>query len=102
MAATQSPVEQDFDLFYRPMESIAREEEIEVSDDESEVCFYSGEGIEVDDFVTEQVILSAPMKIVCRAACLGLCPVCGVDRNLQKCQCSDRRIDSPFASLKGE
>ncbi|HEV2232301.1 MAG TPA: DUF177 domain-containing protein [Terriglobia bacterium] len=102
LAPVEFPVEHDFDLFYRPMESIAREEEIEVPDDESEVGFYSGEGIEVDDLVTEQVILSVPMKIVCRAACLGLCPVCGVDRNQQKCGCSDRRLDSPFASLKGE
>lgn len=102
LAPVELPVEHDFDLFYRPMETIAREEEIEVPDDESEVGFYSGEGIEVEDFVTEQVILSLPMKIVCRANCLGLCPICGVDRNKQKCRCSDQRVDSPFASLKGD
>ena len=102
LAPVELPVEHDFDLFYRPMETIAREEEIEVPEDESEVGFFSGEGIEVEDFVTEQVILSVPMKIVCRATCLGLCPVCGVDRNQQKCRCSEQRMDSPFASLKGE
>ena len=102
LAPVEFPVEHDFDLFYRPMVTNAREEEIEVPDDESEVGFYSGEGIEVEDFVTEQVILSVPMKIVCRATCLGLCPVCGVDRNQQKCRCSEQRMDSPFASLKDE
>src|SRR6266567_6353256 len=51
------PVEQDFDLFYRPMREIAREEEIEVREEESEVGFFSGEGIELADMLTEQVTL---------------------------------------------
>jgi uncharacterized protein len=90
------PVEQDFDLFYRPMQEIAREEEIEVSEDEAEVGFYSGEGIDLADVLVEQVTLALPMKIVCRDDCQGLCPVCGVDRNKQKCQCSDREKQSRF------
>ncbi len=96
------PIERDFDLFYRPMREIARDEEIEVPEDESEVGFYSGEGIELADVLAEQVNLSVPMKIVCREDCQGLCPVCGIDRNVEKCNCAERKKDSPFASLKGE
>lgn len=102
LTAVEFPIEQDFDLFYRPMDSIAREEEIEIPEEEAEVGFFSGDRIELADVVTEQVILSVPMKIVCRPGCLGLCPVCGVDRNLEKCNCSQRHKESPFASLKGE
>jgi len=102
LAPVGIPIEHDFDLFYRPMETIAREEEIEVPEDEAEVGFYSGDSIELADVVTEQVILSVPMKIVCRTGCLGLCPVCGVDRNLEKCRCSPGQKESPFASLRGE
>ena len=94
------PVERDFDLFYRPLSSIAREEEIEVPTDELDVGFYSGDGIELADVVTEQVILSVPMKVICRAECQGLCPVCGADRNLETCQCPSPQGGSPFASLK--
>lgn len=94
------PVECDFDLFYRPVQSIAREEEIEIPTDELDVAFCSGNGIELADLVTEQVILSVPMKIVCRVECLGLCPVCGADRNLEPCGCSPPREKSPLASLK--
>jgi uncharacterized protein len=89
-------------LFYRPLSSIAREEEIEVPADELDVGFYSGDGIEVADVVTEQVILSVPMKVICRAECQGLCPVCGADRNLETCQCASPQARSPFASLKEE
>jgi uncharacterized protein len=102
LGAVSIPVERDFDLFYRPLKSIAREEEVEIPADELEVGFYSGGGIELTDVVTEQVILSVPMKVVCRAECLGLCPVCGANRNLQRCQCPPPTRESPFAALKGE
>ena len=100
LAQVALPVEREFDLFYRPMESIAREEEIKIPADELEIGFYSGAGIELADAVTEQVILSVPMKVVCRAECRGLCPVCGTNRNLRPCQCKPPQEESsPFARL---
>ena len=94
------PVEQEFDLFYRPVSTIAREEEVELPADELEVGFYSGDGIELADVVTEQVILAVPMKVVCRADCRGLCPVCGANLNFEKCGCLPPKENSPFSSLK--
>jgi len=93
------PVELDFDLFYRPVSTIAREEEVEISPDELGIGFYSGDGIELDDVIAEQVNLFMPMKVVCGADCRGLCPVCGANRNLDSCDCAPLRRDSPFASL---
>jgi len=102
LGAVEIPVSRDFDLFYRPMKSIAKEEEIEVPADEMEVGFYTGDGIELADVATEQVILSVPMKVVCSMECQGLCPVCRVNRNLTRCNCAPPQQDSPFASLKEE
>lgn len=95
-------IDRDIDLLYRPLKTIAREEEIEVPGDELNVAFYSGHGIALAGVVTEQVILSVPMKVICRANCQGLCPVCGANRNLESCGCSEPRADSPFASLAEE
>lgn len=100
LVRVEIPVESDFDLSYRPIAEIAGEEEIEVPGDELKVGFYSGEGIALGDVVTEQVILSVPMKVVCRPDCLGLCPACGVNRNIEHCGCSSEREDSPFTFLK--
>ena len=100
LGPVEIPVRRDFDLFYRPMEIIAKEEEIEVSPDEMEIGFYEGDGIESADVATEQVILSVPMKIICKNECRGLCPVCGVNRNATRCDCAPPQQDSPFASLK--
>ena len=36
----------------------------------------------------------------CRADCAGLCPECGQNLNLGKCQCSETVIDDRFAALK--
>ena len=102
LVAVKIPVDRDFDLFYRPMRTIAKEEEIEIPADELEIGFYSGDGIELADVATEQVILSVPMKVICGPECQGLCPVCGANRNVTPCDCAPPQQDSPFASLKEE
>ena len=93
-------IDRDFDLFYRPVSTIAREEEIEIPDDELEVGFYSGDGVELDDVITEQVILAVPMKVVCGPDCRGLCPTCGANLNIEQCDCPPTEADSPFAALR--
>ena len=102
LRAVEIPVSCDFDLFYRPMKTIAKEGEIEVPTDELEIGFYSGDGIELADVATEQVILYVPMKVVCGPGCRGLCPVCRVNLNLTQCACAPPQQGSPFASLKEE
>ena len=101
LGAVEIPVSRDFDLFYRPLETIAKEVEVEIPADELEIGFYSGDGIELAEVATEQLFLSVPMKVVCRPECRGLCPGCGVNRNLVSCACSPSPEDSPFASLEG-
>lgn len=101
LAPVEVPLENDFDLFYRPMASIARNDEIEISPDELGVGFYSGDGIDLADVVTEQVNLAMPAKLVCKADCKGLCPVCGANLNVAPCQCRREQSEhaSPFSSL---
>ena len=94
------PIEPEFHLFYRPVSTIAREEEVELPEDELGVGFFSGDGIELADVVTEQVILAVPMKVVCQTDCRGLCPVCGANLNFEKCGCLPAKENSPFSSLK--
>ncbi len=100
LGEVELPVESHFDLIFRPMAAIAREEEIELPGDELRVGFYSGEGVDLNQVVAEQVLLSVPMKVLCRPDCLGLCPTCGANRNVEQCGCSSQREDSPFAFLK--
>jgi uncharacterized protein len=95
----QLALERDFDLTYRPMSTIAREEEIELPEGELDIGFYEGEGIELGEVLAEQVNLAVPMKVVCREDCRGLCPTCGADRNNGTCACPPPPSASPFATL---
>ena len=64
------------------------------------VMFLDSEVLELDDVLFEQLELNVPMSTVCRQDCLGLCPVCGADRNLQECECDRSDTDPRWAQLK--
>src|SRR5690348_11208318 len=49
------PLERGFDLYYRPMSDIARDEEVEIDEGEAEIGFYEGGGMELEDILREQV-----------------------------------------------
>ena len=93
------PVELEFDLYYRPMQTIAREEEVEIKPAELDVGFYQGNGLMLEDALKEQILLALPMKSLCRPDCAGLCPQCGHDRNLGPCACRTADGDSRWAPL---
>ncbi len=94
------PLDQSFDLFYRPMTEIAREEEIAIDEGEAEIGFYEGGGIELEDILREQVLLALPMQRVCSDACKGICPVCGRNRNETACDCRVENSDDRWGALR--
>jgi uncharacterized protein len=61
---------------------------------------YTGEEIELGEMLREHILLAAPMQPLCREECRGLCPVCGQDLNVRRCDCREEQIQSPFAVLK--
>jgi len=69
-------------------------------DMDDEVYVYMGEEIELGEMLREHMILSAPMQPLCHEECRGLCPVCGQDLNVRRCDCREEQIQSPFAVLK--
>lgn len=55
--------------------------------------------IDLAAMVRESVLLDLPDAPVCRADCAGLCPVCGMDRNLTDCACQLPSPDPRWADL---
>ena len=93
------PVDSDFVLYYRP---VAEDYggEAEVGQDEAEMGFYEGDGLELDDVLREQILLALPMQRVCQESCKGICPVCGQNRNVKDCDCHAEISDDRWAALK--
>jgi uncharacterized protein len=67
--------------------------------DEAETGWFRGQTIQLDRILGELLSLALPMQPVCREDCRGLCPRCGVDRNVESCNCAESRPESPFAVL---
>lgn len=61
---------------------------------------FSGDQIDLADFVKRGIMEVLPMKVVCREDCKGLCPVCGKDLNKGDCDCDTTYRDPRFESLR--
>jgi uncharacterized protein len=94
------PVERSFELLYRPEGSDAGQEEISVSGAESEIGYYSGNGLVLEDTLREQVLLSVPLRLLCRDDCKGLCSQCGKNLNVGSCSCAPQ-ADPRWHVLEG-
>jgi len=92
-------ISRDFDLFYRPMDTIRTEEQVQLDEDEAEVAFFEGAGFFLADALAEQVNLAIPMKTICRSDCRGLCPQCGANLNHEDCHCQTHSADPRLSQL---
>ncbi len=93
-------VKRDFDLLYRPQGVDAGRDEISVTQAEADIGYYVGDGLELEDFLREQVLLAVPIKTVCREDCKGLCPHCGKNLNDETCSCKVESQDPRWDALK--
>ncbi len=65
-----------------------------------EYVVLDGSMLDVDEQLTEELVLAFPVKLLCSEDCEGLCPKCGKPRREGKCNCSDHEIDPRLAILK--
>jgi len=56
--------------------------------------------IDLTPIVREYLLLDTPNNPLCKTDCAGLCPVCGENRNLEKCDCETDSIDPRFSGLQ--
>jgi uncharacterized protein len=96
----EMPVDARFDLLYLPAVESHDAEEIEVREEDINTAFYKEGVIDLAELLHEQLYLMLPMKPLCRESCQGLCPVCGINRNVTTCSCETRWEDPRFAGLK--
>ena len=89
--------EVDLHLVPQPRE---RQGEVELSEDDLELDFYTGDVLDVAGLVRSETDLALPMKPLCRADCRGLCPVCGGNRNVTDCRCETRSPDPRLLPLE--
>jgi uncharacterized protein len=94
------PVDSDFSLEYITGRDYEANRSAELTEDLLSVSVFDGEGIDLDEIVKEQILLTIPTRSLCSADCKGFCPKCGADRNVKDCGCDDREIDPRWAALQ--
>ena len=58
-----------------------------------------GEQIDLRPLVREAALIEAPSTPLCRPDCAGLCPTCGIDRNVATCDCVAAPTDDRWSAL---
>lgn len=93
------PLVTRFDQFYESNAAHPLVGEIALQERDTEIAFFSGDFIEVNDIVREQILLALPMKTICWEDCKGLCPHCGKSKNYENCDCDRLLVDPRLAEL---
>src|SRR5258708_7168244 len=93
------PLESDFDLIFRPVGADAGAPERSITAPETEIGYYQKDSLLLEDVLREQVLLSLPVRTLCKPDCKGLCPRCGQNRNSQACSCDEGPGDPRWEAL---
>jgi uncharacterized protein len=92
-------LEEQFDLLFRPTGVDGDASEHAISTSDTEIGYYEGGRLAVDDVLREQVLLSLPARALCQEDCKGLCPRCGRNRNNEDCACDASQVDPRWTAL---
>ena len=95
-----SPAEVTAAVDVRLVPRPATADNVELAADDLDVDFYAEDELDVNALIEAETALALPMKPLCREGCLGLCPVCGGNRNVVACACPPRPADPRLAVLK--
>ena len=97
----EQPLSMALDAVYLPAHEISSERAEELENEEADVYPFAEQVIDIAEMVRDKLLLSIPLQSHCMAECKGLCPACGVNRNVVSCQCAEDKLGSPFEPLKG-
>ena len=90
----------EFRLFLSSPPEDPDQNEIELCEEDMAVRFITGDEIDIDDIVIEQIYLSLPIKFLCSEGCHGLCSRCGMNLNQGECGCLKKNGHPAFLKLK--
>jgi uncharacterized protein len=85
-----------FAAVFVPREHAATEED----DEDVDLYFYEHDEVDLTPLLRESILLALPTLPLCQEGCRGLCPRCGINRNLDSCDCDARRGDPRFVVLR--
>jgi len=86
--------------FVVQMIDLPEEQSEDNNDDDYEVIPKSQTFIDISQRVRDAILLNISLKPLCSDDCKGLCPMCGVNRNENDCECTPDKSDERWDVLK--
>lgn len=71
-----------------------------VYEDNGEMILIEDEQADIMPRIEEEIFSLIPFNPLCSEDCKGLCPFCGINKNLQNCSCEKIDIDPRWQKLK--
>ena len=62
--------------------------------------FVEGDSLDITEIIENCIISTLPIKRLCKDDCKGLCPECGVNKNVENCSCLDYDVDIRLTKLR--
>jgi uncharacterized protein len=94
------PIELEFQQTFLPRTNILDHDELELSVDDLDITYYSGEELNLAPIIWDELILGMPFSPLCRQDCQGLCSRCGANLNEGKCLCPATAGTSKWEALR--
>ncbi len=94
------PVSVELELLLLPERDEPTEGEFELEAEDLDVHYVTEGILDTEPLLFEQLLLNVPMRPLCREACAGLCPECGIDRNQESCDCLEPAVDPRWSALR--
>ena len=70
------------------------------SEELEEAGYMIGTSLDVDQLIFGEILVSWPMKVLCKEDCKGICKQCGCNLNLVSCQCQRTEPDPRMAAIQ--
>lgn len=97
----QAPADVSFEEEFQPQIDISTGLPSALPRNDNAFDISSSHTIDLSEALRQHFILAVELVPVCREDCQGLCPTCGVNRNMEECQCSPVEEENPFSVLQG-
>jgi len=89
-----------FEAYCDKIGSHIGEEKAREAEGETFVVYHDGRILDLGPILREAIVLSLPIKSLCKEDCKGLCPVCGKNLNEGECDCRKEPADVRWKILE--
>lgn len=69
-------------------------------EEDEDIIFFERDEADITSYIEQVIFTEIPFKPLCDNECQGLCPLCGINRNIDKCECQQEFLDPRWEKLK--